>query len=249
MSFDVPEGRIVGIVGESGCGKSTLINAVLGLLADNGRISGGSIAFEGRDLTSLQPREMQALRGPRIATVFQDPMGALNPVLAIGRQMRNIQYRAELSNSDKDRRSAEMLARVRIPDSADALSRYPHDFSGGMKRRIKLACGVMHAPKILLLDEPTVGVDPQSRERIYTMIDSLSAEGCSVLLTTHHMEEAEGQCERLVILDRGQIVADGTIDVLTDQAVGSSRYVRLRIHLQSGCIPGDLLSSLERWEM
>ena len=104
VSFDVPKNRIVGIVGESGCGKSTLINAILGLLADNGHVESGSIRFEGEDeLTALSPEQMRALRGPRISTVFQDPMGALNPVLSVGRQMINIQYRSTLSKAEKGR--------------------------------------------------------------------------------------------------------------------------------------------------
>ena len=112
VSFDVPERRIVGIVGESGCGKSTLINAILGLLADNGRIDRGSISFEGHDLTKVDAKTMQDLRGPRISTVFQDPMGALNPVISVGQQMRNIQYRQKLSRKEKDTRSVAMKAEV-----------------------------------------------------------------------------------------------------------------------------------------
>ncbi|MEO1473301.1 MAG: ATP-binding cassette domain-containing protein, partial [Pseudomonadota bacterium] len=99
VSFDVPERSIVGIVGESGSGKSTMINAILGLLADNGRIDSGSITFEDKELTELDAQAMRDLRGPRISSVFQDPMGALNPVLSVGRQMRNIQYRDEASAS------------------------------------------------------------------------------------------------------------------------------------------------------
>jgi ABC-2 type transport system ATP-binding protein len=98
-----------------------------------------------------------------------------------------------------------------------------------MKRRVNLACGVMHAPEILLLDEPTVGVDPQSRERIFSMLDDLSAGGCSILLTTHHLEEAETQCDRVVIVDHGKVVANGTIDDLIDRSVGASRWVKLRV--------------------
>ena len=102
-------------------------------------------------------------------------------------------------------------------------------FSGGMKRRVNLACGVMHRPKILLLDEPTVGVDPQSRHRIFAMLDDLSRQGTSILLTTHHLDEAEQRSDRIVIIDRGRVVADGTIDALVRQSVGTSRLVRLRV--------------------
>lgn len=102
-------------------------------------------------------------------------------------------------------------------------------FSGGMKRRVNLACGVMHSPTLLLLDEPTVGVDPQSRQRIFAMLDELRRDGTSILLTTHHLDEAEQRSDRIVILDQGRVVADGTLDQLVRKSVGSSRLVRLRI--------------------
>jgi len=118
VAFDIPDNSIVGIVGESGCGKSTLINSILGLLADNGHVDSGSIDFQGEELTTLSAEAMRALRGPRISAVFQDPMGALNPVLSVGEQMRNIQYRDAKSNAEKDARSIDMLTAVRIPDAA-----------------------------------------------------------------------------------------------------------------------------------
>ncbi len=134
VSLDVPANRIVGVVGESGCGKSTLINAILGLLADNGEVSSGRVMFEGdKDLARLDADAMRALRGRKIATVFQDPMGALNPVLSVGRQMRDIQYRSGLNNREKDAHSIAMLRKVRIPDADKRLTQYPHEFSGGMK--------------------------------------------------------------------------------------------------------------------
>jgi len=145
VSLQVPAGRIVGIVGESGCGKSTLINAVLGLLADNGRIDGGAIVFGGRDLLQLDADAMRDLRGPGIATVFQDPLGALNPVITVGRQMTHIQYRSGLSAADKTQNAVDMLRRVRIPDPAAALRRYPHEFSGGMKQRIAIGMALLES--------------------------------------------------------------------------------------------------------
>jgi ABC-2 type transport system ATP-binding protein len=102
-------------------------------------------------------------------------------------------------------------------------------FSGGMKRRVNLACGVMHSPPILLLDEPTVGVDPQSRQRIFAMLDELNQAGTSILLTTHHLDEAQDRCDRIVILDKGAVIADGPLDQLVEQTVGTSRIVRLKI--------------------
>ncbi len=159
VSFDVPEKRIVGVVGEWGCGKSTLINAILGLLADNGSVDAGNIVFEGEDLTRLGPARMQELRGQRISTVFQDSMGALNPVLSVGRQMRNIQYRSGLSRREKDAQSEAMLRQVRIPDAQAALARYPHEFSGGMQQRVAIAMALMMKPALLIADEPTTALD------------------------------------------------------------------------------------------
>ena len=211
VSFVVPERRVVGVVGESGCGKSTLINAILGLLADNGRISGGSIGFEGQDLTKLGPRRLQDLRGLRISTVFQDPMGALNPVLSVGLQMRNIQYRSDLAKSEKDARSAELLRRVRIPDAEAALSRYPHEFSGGMKQRIAIAMALMMEPALLIADEPTTALDATLEVATIELLKDLQEQiGCSVLFISHHLGVIAELCDDVVVMYAGEVVERGT---------------------------------------
>ena len=157
--LEVPRGKIVGLVGESGCGKSTLVGALLRLLAANGEVTAGRIDFDGRDLLQLGPAAMQALRGDRISVVFQDPMTALNPVLSIGTQMINIQYRAGVSRAVKRRRAAAMLAKVGIADGEQRLDQYAHEFSGGMRQRICIAMALMPEPELLIADEPTTALD------------------------------------------------------------------------------------------
>lgn len=210
VSLQVPERRIVGIVGESGCGKSTLINAILGLLADNGRVEGGDILFQGRDLTRLSLEEMRALRGPRIATVFQDPMGALNPVISVGKQMAHIQYRSGLSGAEKKGRAADMLRRVRIPDPEAALSRYPHEFSGGMKQRIAIAMALMMQPVLLIADEPTTALDATLEVATIELLRDLQAQiGCSVLFISHHLGVVAELCSDVVVMYAGEVVERG----------------------------------------
>ena len=211
VSFDVPERRIVGVVGESGCGKSTLINAILGLLADNGSIDAGSITFEGEDLTRLGPARMQELRGQRISTVFQDPMGALNPVLSIGRQMRNIQYRSDRSRSEKDARSEAMLRQVRIPDAQAALARYPHEFSGGMRQRVAIAMALMMRPALLIADEPTTALDATLEVATIELLRELQQDiACSVLFISHHLGVIAELCDDVVVMYAGEVVERGT---------------------------------------
>ncbi len=211
VSFDVPERRIVGVVGESGCGKSTLINAILGLLADNGSIDAGSIKFEGEDLTRLGPARMQELRGQRISTVFQDPMGALNPVLSVGRQMRNIQYRSGRSRSEKDARSEAMLRQVRIPDAQAALARYPHEFSGGMRQRVAIAMALMMKPALLIADEPTTALDATLEVATIELLRELQQDiACSVLFISHHLGVIAELCDDVVVMYAGEVVERGT---------------------------------------
>ncbi len=212
VGFDIPENRIVGIVGESGCGKSTLINAILGLLADNGTIDRGSILFEGKDeLTTLSPARMRDLRGPRISTVFQDPMGALNPVISVGRQMINIQYRSNLSKREKENRAVEMLELVRIPDARAALARYPHQFSGGMKQRIAIAMALMMEPALLIADEPTTALDATLEVTTIELLKDLQQEiGCSVMFISHHLGVIAELCDDVVVMYAGEVVERGT---------------------------------------
>ena len=227
VSFDVPEARIVGIVGESGCGKSTLVNAILGLLADNGRVSSGGIDFDGQDLTKLGPRQIRKLRGLRISTVFQDPMGALNPVLSIGRQMRNIQYRSDRAKGEKDARSAEMLRRVRIPDPEAALARFPHEFSGGMKQRIAIAMALMMEPSLLIADEPTTALDATLEVATIELLQDLQEQiGCSVLFISHHLGVIAELCDDVVVMYAGEVVERGTTRQVFNQP-GHPYTVRL----------------------
>ncbi|WP_137932616.1 ABC transporter ATP-binding protein [Mesorhizobium comanense] len=212
VSFKVPANRSVGVVGESGCGKSTLINAILGLLADNGEISAGEIVFEGdKDLTRLDAAAMRNLRGQRIATVFQDPMGALNPVLSVGRQMRDIQYRSGLSKRDKDARSVAMLRKVRIPDPESRLAQFPHEFSGGMKQRIAIAMALMMEPALLIADEPTTALDATLEVATIELLKDLQREiGCSVLFISHHLGVIAELCDEMIVMYAGEVVESGT---------------------------------------
>ncbi|MCB2095665.1 MAG: ABC transporter ATP-binding protein [Rhodobacteraceae bacterium] len=212
VSFTVPERRVVGVVGESGCGKSTLINAILGLLAKNGRIDGGTILFEaGSDLTRLGPAEMRALRGVRISTVFQDPMGALNPVISVGRQMANVQYRSGRSQAEKMALAAAMLRQVRIPDATAALGRYPHEFSGGMKQRIAIAMALMMEPALLIADEPTTALDATLEVATIELLRELQEKiGCSVLFISHHLGVIAELCDDVVVMYAGEVVERGT---------------------------------------
>lgn len=213
VSFDVPAGRIVGIVGESGCGKSTLINALLGLLAENGRIAAGQILFEdGQDLTRIDARAMRAIRGERISTVFQDPMGALNPVLTVGRQMTDIQYRSGRTALEKRTRAVEMLRKVRIPDAESRLGQYPHEFSGGMKQRIAIAMALMMEPALLIADEPTTALDATLEVATIELLKDLQRDiGCAVLFISHHLGVIAELCDSVIVMYAGEVAERGPV--------------------------------------
>ncbi|WP_054310657.1 ABC transporter ATP-binding protein [Mesorhizobium sp. 1M-11] len=212
VNLAVPANRIVGVVGESGCGKSTLINTVLGLLAENGAVTSGEILFEGQsDLVHLDANGMRALRGQKIATVFQDPMGALNPVLSVGRQMRDIQYRSALSRKEKDARSIEMLRKVRIPDPERRLAQFPHEFSGGMKQRIAIAMALLMQPSLLIADEPTTALDATLEVAIIELLKDLQQQiGCSVLFISHHLGVIAELCDDMIVMYAGEVVEHGS---------------------------------------
>jgi oligopeptide/dipeptide ABC transporter ATP-binding protein len=216
VSFDIPTGKIVGVVGESGCGKSTLINTVLGLLAGNGKVRQGSILFEGtQDLTKLSPKALTAIRGRDISVVFQDPMNALNPVRTIGDQMRDVQYRSGTSRREKTARAIEMLKRVRMPDVERRLDQFPHEFSGGMKQRIAIAMSLLLNPKLLIADEPTTALDATLELAAIDLLRDLQREiGCAVLFISHHLGVIAELCEHVVIMYAGEVVEQGPVSAV-----------------------------------
>jgi oligopeptide/dipeptide ABC transporter ATP-binding protein len=212
VTLEVPRGEIVGIVGESGCGKSTLIIAILGLLAANGEVASGRIMFNGQDLLELGDDGMRALRGERITAVFQDPMTTLNPVLSIGTQMVNIQYRSGRSHAEKRARAAEMIARVNIPDPERRLRQYPHQFSGGMRQRIAIAMALMQEPDLLIADEPTTALDATLEVQVIHLLKALQRDfGCSILFVSHHLGVIAELCDRVAVMYAGEVAERGSV--------------------------------------
>jgi peptide/nickel transport system ATP-binding protein len=219
VSLTVPRGEIVGIVGESGCGKSTLINSVTGLLAANAQIVSGKILFKGTDLLTMGADELRQLRGDRITAVFQDPMTALNPVLSIGTQMTEIQYRSGLSGREKRRRAVELLRKVRIPDPERRLAQYPHQFSGGMRQRICIAMALLPGPDLLIADEPTTALDATLEVQVIHLLRELQRDlGCSILFVSHHLGVVAELCDRVAIMYAGEVVERGTVRDIFHQA-------------------------------
>ena len=214
-SFDVKKGELLGLLGPNGAGKTTIIKAIAGRL----KLDAGTIQLFGRTMSREDPR-------PEIGVVPQE-LG-IYPLLSA---RENLEVFGTLYGVTR----AELVERVNWAlewaDLKDRASEPTKRFSGGMKRRLNIACSLLHRPALVLLDEPTVGVDPQSRERIYEMLKALQASGVSMVLTTHHLEEAEQRCERIVIIDHGKIVATGTLGELLRSTLGGSR--RLSISLAS----------------
>lgn len=213
VSFSLTRGERLALLGPNGAGKTTLIRCLSGRTrADQGvmKLLGQPIGRAGvRDALGLVPQEI-ALYGDLSTRENLWAFARFH-----GMRPRQIRPRLEwaLHWTGLETRADELVG----------------GFSGGMKRRVNLACGVMHGPKLLLLDEPTVGVDPQSRERIFMMLDELSRGGTSIVLTTHHLDEAEHRSDRIVVLDQGELIADGTIDQLIRDSIGTSRLVRIRL--------------------
>ena len=241
VSLTVPRNRVVGIVGESGCGKSTLIAAVLGLLAPNARVDGGRIGFEGEDLLRVGAEQWRAIRGPRIAAVFQDPMTALNPVLTIATQMRDIQYRAPIGAAEKRARAVAMLARVGIADAEERIDGYAHQFSGGMRQRIAIAMALLMRPALLIADEPTTALDVTLEAQIVHLLRTLRGEiDGSILFVSHNLGLIAELCDEVVVMYAGEVVEQAPVRTLFHSPLHP--YTRLLLECDPARVPDGTAS-------
>jgi oligopeptide transport system ATP-binding protein len=219
ISFEIAPGETLGIVGESGCGKSVTALAILGILPRAGRIPTGKALFEGRDLLHLSDRRLRGIRGREIAMIFQDPMTSLNPVLTIGRQIREaLQTHFDLDRKEADARGADLLRQVGIPSPDVRLRDYPHQFSGGMRQRAMIAMALAGEPKLLIADEPTTALDVTIQAQILDVLRKLVSErDTALILITHDLGVVAGMCERVNVMYAGMFMETGSAEQLFEQ--------------------------------
>ena len=214
VSFDIAPGRTLGLVGESGCGKSVTALSLMRLLPQpSGKILGGEIQFEDRNLLSLPISEMHRIRGARIGMVFQEPMTALNPVHTIGRQLAEV-YRTHEPISKKEAwtRAIAMLARVGLPSPEIRAAEYPHHLSGGMRQRVVIAMALALHPRLLIADEPTTALDVTIQAQILDLIKDLQRElGMAVLLITHDLGVIAETCDDVAVMYAGRIAEQAPV--------------------------------------
>jgi peptide/nickel transport system ATP-binding protein len=218
VSFEVMRGESIGIVGESGSGKSVLVRSVMKLVPSTATVS-GQVQFDGRDLTTLPPKELRRLWGAEIGMVFQDPMTSLNPVRRIGKQLTDpIRQHLHLSKSQARARALELLDLVGIPEAPRRMEQYPHELSGGMRQRILIAIAVSCWPKLLIADEPTTALDVTVQRQILDLLTRLQHElEMSLILITHDLGVVAGRSRRVLVMYGGRVVEEAnTADLFTD---------------------------------
>ena len=208
VSIDIPKGKIVGLVGESGCGKSMTAMSVMQLVRKPGKIEGGKILFQGRDLLQADPAEMRSVRGNEISMIFQEPMTALNPVYTVGRQVREaILLHQNLSRQEAGRRVVELFSQCGIPEPEKRYKAYPHQLSGGLRQRVMIAMAMVCRPKLLIADEPTTALDVTIEAQILRLMKQLRDEqGTSILLITHNMGVVAQMCDYVYVMYAGKVM-------------------------------------------
>ncbi len=218
VSFDLAPGEILGLVGESGSGKSVTGFSILGLVDEPGKIVDGSILFQGEDLRGCQPERRRALRGSKIAAVFQDPLMTLNPVLKIETQMvEAVLAHNAVSRDEARRRAVAALRKVGIPAPEERLANYPHQFSGGMRQRVCIAIALLNDPALIIADEPTTALDVTIQAQILHEMKALcSGTGTSLIWITHDLSVIAGLADKVCVMYAGRIVERGPVDDILD---------------------------------
>jgi peptide/nickel transport system ATP-binding protein len=213
LSFDLHKGEIVGLVGESGSGKSMTGFSLLGLMQPPVRIRSGRIILNGTDLLRLSRNDMRALRGNRIAMIFQDPMMTLNPVLSVETQMvEAVLAHQRLSRAAALERCRDMLGRMGIASPDERLRAYPHQFSGGMRQRVAIAIALLNNPDVVIADEPTTALDVTIQGQILFEIQKLCRDsGTALLWITHDLAVVSALADRLIVMYAGQVVEQGPV--------------------------------------
>ncbi|RWC00125.1 MAG: ABC transporter ATP-binding protein [Mesorhizobium sp.] len=221
VSFTIARGEAYGLVGESGCGKSTVALTAVRYLPRNGSITGGSVMLDGTDVMRLGPEALRQLRANRVSMVYQDPGKALNPSLTVGRQLAEVFEVVGVRPAEREVRALEMLKKVRIADPGSVMRRYPHQLSGGMQQRVAIAMALANEPTMLILDEPTTGLDATVEAEVLDLITDLRRElGTSILFISHNLAVVAKMCDRVGVLYAGMLVEEG----LTRETLGSPRH-------------------------
>ncbi|WP_182200035.1 ABC transporter ATP-binding protein [Paraliobacillus salinarum] len=215
VSFDLKKGETLAIVGESGSGKSVTTRAIARLIpSPPGRIKEGEILFDGKDLAKLSDKQMQAVRGKDISTIFQDPMTSLNPTMKIGTQiMEGLIKHQKMSKSQAKERTIELLELVGLPSASERVNQYPHQFSGGQRQRIVIAIALACNPKILIADEPTTALDVTIQAQILELMKDIQKKTeSSIIFITHDLGVVANVADRVAVMYAGKIVEIGTAD-------------------------------------
>ncbi len=233
VSLDIERGEMLALAGESGCGKSMLALSIGQLLPTAAKITRGEIFFQGTDLSKLTEARLCAFRGDKIAYIFQDPLGALNPVITIGGQLaETVQLHRKLSGQALENRCLELLKQVRMPLPEERLNQYPHQLSGGMRQRVMIAMALAGSPSLLIADEPTTALDITTQAEILDLIRDLQTRlRMSVLLITHDLGTVAPFSDRIAVMYAGRIVEIARTKELLTHALHPYTQALLR------CIP------------
>ncbi|MFE8695058.1 ABC transporter ATP-binding protein [Cytobacillus sp. FJAT-53684] len=215
LSFTIKKGESLGIVGESGCGKSMVVLSLMQLLDENVKVIEGNISLDGKDLLQLSDQELRNVRGKEMAMIFQDPMTSINPVLKIGKQIREAVEKDEsVSRSERDDRVIDLLKQVGIPRPNEIVREYPHRLSGGMRQRVMIAMAIACHPTLLIADEPTTALDVTIQAQILDLLKKIRSDtGMSLIMITHDLGIVSEVCDRVMVMYAGQVVE--TTDVRT----------------------------------
>jgi oligopeptide/dipeptide ABC transporter ATP-binding protein len=221
VSLSIGKGEVLGVVGESGCGKSVTGFSIMGLIEEPGKIEGGRILFEGRDLLTLKERQLAEFRGREAAMIFQDPMTSLNPIYTIGEQIKEmLLLHTALSAPERRARCVELLRSVGIPNPESRLKNYPHQFSGGMRQRVVIAIALAAEPKLIIADEPTTALDVTIQAQILKLMKKLvKDQNRALMLITHDLAVVSEMADRIAVMYCGQVVEEGpALDIIDNPA-------------------------------